>query len=78
MFYGVADDSEGNGAASHWNRLKRGKKWQPRRFPLQPRSIQPPNRTASPVDGAVSSPSHITRRPRTKVPTGQPVTIFPS
>ena len=37
-----------------------------------------PNRTASPVDGAVSSPSHITRRPRTKVPTGQPVTVLPS
>ena len=37
-----------------------------------------PNRTASPVDGAVSSPSHITWRPRTKVPTGQPVTARPS
>ena len=36
------------------------------------------NRTASPVAGAVSSPSHITRRPRTIVPTGQPVTAFPS
>ena len=36
------------------------------------------NRTASPVDGAVSSPSHITRRPRTIVPTGQPVTVLPS
>ena len=36
------------------------------------------NRTASPDDGAVSSPSHITRRPRTIVPTGQPVTVFPS
>jgi hypothetical protein len=37
-----------------------------------------PNLTASPVEGAVSSPFHITRRPRTKVPTGQPVTVFPS
>ncbi len=36
------------------------------------------NRTASPPDGPTSSPSHITRRPRTKVPTGQPVTVFPS
>ena len=36
------------------------------------------NRTASPPDGLTSSPSHITRRPRTKVPTGQPVTVFPS
>ena len=33
---------------------------------------------ASPVEGAASSPSHITLRPRTKVPTGQPVTVFPS
>ncbi len=36
------------------------------------------NRTVSPVDGAVSSPSHIARRPRTIVPTGQPVTVLPS
>ena len=37
-------------------------------------------RTAPPrlLDGVVSSPSHITRRPRTKVPTGQPVTVLPS
>src|SRR4051794_25190165 len=32
------------------------------------------NLTASPRDGAVSSPSHITRAPRRNVPTGQPVT----
>src|SRR6202022_2827530 len=36
------------------------------------------NRTGSPVDGAITSPCHITRRPRTKVPTGQPVTRTPS
>ena len=36
------------------------------------------NRTGSPVAGAASSPCHITRRPRTKVPTGQPVTRSPS
>ena len=36
------------------------------------------NRTGSPVDGVVNSPCHITRRPRTKVPTGQPVTRMPS
>src|SRR5882762_1083409 len=36
------------------------------------------NRTGSPVDGATNSPCHITRRPRTKVPTGQPVTRTPS
>jgi hypothetical protein len=36
------------------------------------------NRTASPVEGVVTSPSHITRRPRTIVPTGQPVTVLPS
>ena len=35
-------------------------------------------RTASPVEGAVSSPCHMTRRPRTTAPTGQPVTIVPS
>jgi hypothetical protein len=45
---------------------------------LGSRAVQPQNRTASPEDGAVSSPSHITRRPRTIVPTGQPVTVFPS
>jgi hypothetical protein len=38
----------------------------------------PQNLTASPVAGAVSSPSHITRRPRTMVPTGQPVTVLSS
>ena len=36
------------------------------------------NRTGSPVDGVASSPCHITLRPRTKVPTGQPVTFTPS
>jgi hypothetical protein len=36
------------------------------------------NRTGSPLDGAVTSPCHITRLPRTKVPTGQPVTRTPS
>ena len=36
------------------------------------------NRTGSPVDGVTSSPCHITRRPRTKVPTGHPVTFTPS
>src|SRR5882724_3361724 len=36
------------------------------------------NRTGSPVEGATISPCHITRRPRTKVPTGQPVTRTPS
>src|SRR6267378_773581 len=35
------------------------------------------NCTGSPVDGASNSPCHITRRPRTKVPTGQPVTRTP-
>ena len=35
-------------------------------------------RTVSPVDGVVSSPCHITRWPRTKVPTGQPLTCTPS
>ena len=35
------------------------------------------NFTASPVEGPVSSPCHITLRPRTKVPTGQPVTVTP-
>ena len=35
-------------------------------------------RTVSPVDGSVSSSSHMTRRPRTTVPTGQPVTVCPS
>jgi hypothetical protein len=36
------------------------------------------NRTGSPVDGVVTSPCHITHLPRTKVPTGQPVTRTPS
>src|SRR3954451_8814816 len=36
------------------------------------------NSTASPRAGVVSSPSHITREPRTIVPTGQPVTGMPS
>lgn len=36
------------------------------------------NRTGSPRDGVVSSPCHITLAPRTKVPTGQPVTRTPS
>src|SRR3981189_3438378 len=36
------------------------------------------NRTASPVEDVTNSPCHITRRPRTKVPTGQPVTRTPS
>ena len=35
-------------------------------------------RTASPPDGAVNSPSHITCAPRTNVPTGHPVTVTPS
>jgi hypothetical protein len=69
--------SEGNGAASQWNHSKRDRKWQPVSC-AGLRAVQPQNRTASPVEGAVSSPSHITLRPRTKVPTGQPVTVFPS
>ena len=36
------------------------------------------NLTGSPVDGVITSPCHITRLPRTKVPTGQPVTVTPS
>ncbi|GEM_PF-3650842 len=36
------------------------------------------NRTVSPVDGVATSPCHITRLPRTKVPTGQPFTFTPS
>ena len=36
------------------------------------------NRTGSPDDGVTNSPCHITRLPRTKVPTGQPVTRIPS
>jgi hypothetical protein len=36
------------------------------------------NRTGSPCDGVTSSPCHITRLPRTNVPTGQPVTRKPS
>jgi hypothetical protein len=36
------------------------------------------NRTGSPLDGVVNSPCHITRLPRTKVPTGHPVTRTPS
>ena len=50
-----------------------------------PRTKTPPyafsvskNRTGSPLDGVVNSPCHITRLPRTKVPTGQPVTRTPS
>ena len=35
------------------------------------------NRTGSPADGVTNSPCHITRLPRTKVPTGQPVTRTP-
>ena len=42
------------------------------------RRIPHQNLTASPIDGAVSPPSHITLRPRTIVPTGQPVTVMPS
>ena len=50
-------------------------------IPIRPRQVRPSvstNRTARPVDGATSSPSHMTRRPRTTVPTGQPVTVLPS
>src|SRR3954453_21411431 len=36
------------------------------------------NSTDSPRPRVVSSPSHITRDPRTMVPTGQPVTRVPS
>src|SRR5437879_2613860 len=36
------------------------------------------NRTGSPCEAVTSSPCHITRRPRMKVPTGQPVTRTPS
>ncbi len=36
------------------------------------------NRTAAPTEGVTSSPSHITRWPRTMVPTGHPVTVTPS
>jgi hypothetical protein len=46
-------------------------------FPNYPLSVSR-NRTGSPDDGVVNSPCHITRRPRTKVPTGQPVTRTPS
>jgi hypothetical protein len=35
------------------------------------------NLAASPIAGPLTSPSHITFCPRTKVPTGQPVTFFP-
>ena len=52
--------------------------WRDRIFRFAAGRRRHQNRTASPVDGAVSSPSHITRRPRTKVPTGQPVTVLPS
>lgn len=36
------------------------------------------NSTALPCPGVATSPSHITRFPRTIVPTGQPVTFTPS
>jgi hypothetical protein len=36
------------------------------------------NLTGSPCDAVTTSPCHITRLPRTKVPTGQPVTRTPS
>ena len=36
------------------------------------------NLTRSPWAGVASAPCHITLRPRTKVPTGQPVTLTPS
>ena len=36
------------------------------------------NRTGSPWAGPAISPSHMTRRPRTNVPTGQPCTLTPS
>jgi hypothetical protein len=36
------------------------------------------NSTALPCDGVVISASHMTRMPRTMVPTGQPVTFLPS
>jgi hypothetical protein len=35
------------------------------------------NRTGSPCSGVARLPSHITRRPRITVPTGQPVTVWP-
>ena len=46
--------------------------------PRQRRGSASKNRTASPPDAPTSCPSHITRRPRTIVPTGQPVTDLPS
>jgi hypothetical protein len=49
----------------------------PGKAPGYPFSVSK-NRTGSPVDGVTSSPCHITRRPRTNVPTGQPVTFTPS
>ena len=36
------------------------------------------NLTGSPVEGVTTSPCHIARFPRTKVPTGHPVTRTPS
>ena len=36
------------------------------------------NSTGSPSAASTISPSHMTRRPRTIVPTGQPVTCLPS
>src|SRR5204862_5502859 len=49
----------------------------PRRFWAHALSVSR-NRTGSPVEGVATSPCHITRLPRTKVPTGQPVTRTPS
>ena len=49
-----------------------------RRLDLSRASSAPEPHRLARIDGAVSSPSHITRRPRTNVPTGQPVTVFPS
>jgi hypothetical protein len=68
---------------SEWRRkplesLKTGSEMGPCLLPPKLPTVQLANLTASPVEGPVSSPSHITRRPRTIVPTGQPVTVFPS
>ncbi len=72
-------------AATLWNRAKRAQKRHGGRASTKqpaatrPRPVPPhQNLSASPVEGVVNSPSHMTRRPRTKVPTGQPVTVLPS
>ena len=48
------------------------------RRPAPPSQSLQAKRAASPPEGPTISPSHITRRPRMIVPTGQPVTRLPS